>query len=59
MGGGTSSSSSSSGVWHDPSSRGDIHCWINPQELKAAGQQLLTACLQMLAALRSQLTEQG
>jgi hypothetical protein len=52
-------SSSSGGLWHDPSYRGDINCWVTPAELTAAGQPLLAACLDMLSGLRTQLAAQG
>lgn len=52
-------SSSSGGLWHDPSFRGDINCWVTPAELEAAEQPLLAACLEMLLGLRPQLAAQG
>lgn len=52
-------SQASGGLWQDSSYRGDINCWVNPAELKEAGQPVLAACLQMLSGLRTQLVQQG
>jgi hypothetical protein len=52
-------SSSSGGLWQDASLRGDVNCWATAAELRAAGQPLLAAVLQLLASLRGQLSAAG